>query len=146
MIREPFIFEKVDFQVFGRSTVREIDPGVPHLLISITNPDAPEAELVDSSTRLGVLRLSFWDTDDPNATINAGMSSEQARQIVALVQEYAGEFERIVCQCEAGVSRSAGVAAGLSQWLNGTADPFYAYFTPNWGCYQKVLDATEGQE
>jgi predicted protein tyrosine phosphatase len=110
MIREPFVFESCHFQVFGRSTVREVDPGVPHLLISITNPDAPEAELAVSPTRRGVLRLTFWDTDDPHATVNAGMSNQQARQIVDFVKEHAGEFTRIVCQCEAGVSRSASPA------------------------------------
>lgn len=141
MIREPFPFSTIDFQVFGRMSVSEIDPGVPHVLVSITDPGAPEAELAPSETRLAVLRLQFWDTDDPDTTLNGGITQAQAKQIVAFIQEHKEQIQRIVCQCEAGVSRSAGVASGLSYWLNGDDSPFYSYFVPNFLCRRRVLEA-----
>jgi predicted protein tyrosine phosphatase len=144
MIREPFAFDVVDFQVFGRASVGEIDPGVPHILVSITDPDAPEATLAPSESRLAVLRLQFWDTDDPDTNLNGGMTEEQGQQVVAFVAEHRPHIRRIVCQCEAGVSRSAGVAAGLSKWLNDNDDPFYSYFVPNFLCRRRILNAIEG--
>ena len=143
MIREPFPFPVVDFQVFGRASVGEIDPGVPHILVSITDPGVAEAMLAPSEARRAVLRLQFWDTDDPDTT-NGGISVAQAREIIAFVKEHRPHVRHIVCQCEAGVSRSAGIAAGLSRWLNGNDDPFYSYFAPNFLCRQRILDAIEG--
>ncbi|MGC4043106.1 MAG: hypothetical protein QM758_04815 [Armatimonas sp.] len=144
MIRDPFPFSTVDFQVFGRMSVGQIDPSVPHVLVSITDPGAPEAELAPSETRIAVLRLQFWDTDDPDTNLNGGITAAQAKEIVEFIRLHRPNIQRIVCQCEAGVSRSAGVAAGLSYWLNEDDSPFYSYFVPNFLCRRRVIEATDG--
>ena len=55
--REIIEGEKVHFQVIGRADAMRLAPSVPHVIVSITEPRAPEARYPDSPNRLGILRL-----------------------------------------------------------------------------------------
>lgn len=46
-----------------------------------------------------------------------------------------------IVHCEAGQSRSAGVAAALSKWINGEDWDYFLNpkYTPNSYCYQTIL-------
>lgn len=72
-----------------------------------------------------------------------GCSEEDADRIAAFVYAVNGKAERIICQCEAGVSRSAAVAAAIREhfFQDGASlfnDPL---FDPNPRVYRLVLDA-----
>jgi Predicted protein-tyrosine phosphatase len=133
------------FQVLGRAHVFTVVPELPHVLISITDVGAPEAALSDAATRLATLRLQFHDADQPwqDRTL---LSEEDAQRIVAFVEAHRERVSLVVCQCEAGISRSAGVAAALSKWLNGDDALFFRYFHPNRHVYRLVLEAALGSE
>ncbi len=135
------------FQVLGRASVREVVPELPHVLVSITDIENPEAELSDAPTRLATLRLQFHDADRDGAGFTL-LSEEDARGIVEFVRAHRDRIRLIVCQCEAGISRSAGCAAALSKWLNGDDEAFFRLFHPNRWVYRRVLAAAmeEGEE
>ena len=47
----------------------------------------------------------------------------------------------IVVHCEAGISRSAGVAGALSLIMNGTDEYYFKKYLPNMFVYRKILNA-----
>ena len=49
------------------------------------------------------------------------------------------KVDLIVINCEAGMSRSAGVGAALSKILNGNDTDFFRYFHPNMYIYSKLI-------
>lgn len=139
-MREPIFLSGMEFQVLGRGSAMVIAPEVPYIVISITEPESPEARLAESEQRLAVLRLQFHDTER-ESELYLPLSSEQAEQIIAFVLANRDQVQRIVCHCEAGISRSAGVAAALAKWLTGEDKPFFRHFVPNRLVYRRVLEA-----
>lgn len=128
------------FLVLGRAEVLKTTPDVPYIVVSITDYGAPEAIVAASPNQLGVLRLQFHDAD----TVQAGrvvISEEDARTITRFVQQHRAKADLIICQCEAGISRSSGVAAALSKWLNSDDAPFFRHYVPNRLVYRTVLEA-----
>jgi predicted protein tyrosine phosphatase len=69
------------------------------------------------------------------------MTEADAHTILAFVEEHLPSVETIVCQCDAGLSRSAGLAAALSRILQGDDRYFFQRFAPNERVYQKLLEA-----
>lgn len=71
------------------------------------------------------------------------ISEQQARKIARFVMRYKDSVEQIVVHCDAGISRSAGVAAAIAQYLNGNDDDFFirSPYQPNMTCYSTVLFA-----
>lgn len=108
--------------------------------ISITDNNAPEANLRFCNRRLN---LSFDDVErDDVAAMAHGLvpiSTRQAEEVVRFAQSTTGP---LVVHCEAGISRSAGVAAGLLA-LNEESDErdLYVRTVPNATCKVRVLRA-----
>lgn len=72
------------------------------------------------------------------------ITEQQARKIARFVMRYKdSRVEQIVVHCDAGISRSAGVAAAIAKYLNGNDDDFFirSPYHPNMTCYSKVLFA-----
>ncbi len=131
--------------VAGRPAMRRITPNVPYVVVSISDPGAPEAVLAESPLRLGVLRLSFFDATADDARFR-GATPEDAVRIVEFVARYREAADLIVCQCEAGLSRSPAVAAALSRWLNGHDEEFHRRYQLNLTVYRLVRRAAEEYE
>lgn len=139
----------MDFLVLGRAEAMRIAPEVPYVVISITTPGASAARLADCPHRVSVLRLQFHDCDAPqpeHPLISSEpvslISDEQARSIVHFVEEHRSTVKLIICQCDAGMSRSAAVAAALSRWLQQDDEAFFRYYLPNTLVYHSVLTMT----
>jgi predicted protein tyrosine phosphatase len=135
----------MNFLVLGRAEVAMVTPEMPYIVISVTECEAPEARLAESSYRLGVLRLKFHDIEMPQWDRTL-MSSEEASKIIAFVREHQAAARLIISQCEAGMSRSAGVAAALSKWLQEDDRPFFKHYIPNRHVYRLVLEAARESE
>lgn len=126
-----------------RSVLRELDSST--IVISIYDPNKrPEFSQKDVRTiphLCAVLSLPFWDelSDEYGC-----MSWEQADEVLLFVENYRPWVNNIVVHCEAGISRSAGVAAAISKILNGNDDYFFDYFhnrfVPNMTCYKRILE------
>ncbi len=135
----------VDFLVLGRHDIETVLPDVPYLVISVADPDRAEAALAASPLQRAVLRLRFHDKSGPRAALSGKVAMTQAvaHEILAFVREHLSEVALIVCQCEAGISRSAAIAAALSQIVQGEDGFFFAHYAPNDWIYQTLLEASE---
>lgn len=140
VLREIIPGPVMQFLVLGRAEVLRTTPEVPYIVISITDPGSPEAIIAPSTNQLGVLRLQFHDADtaQPGSVI---FSENDVQSILRFVQAYRAQTRLIICQCEAGISRSSGVAAALSKWLNHDDSPFFRHYLPNRLVYRRVLEA-----
>ncbi len=111
------------------------------IIISIGSPFEQPANIYrnsGSNVRF-ILRVLFEDEDAGPSV----MSAEQADHIRDVVNLWYGKVGRIIVQCEAGVSRSAGVAAAILKAKTGDdmsvfGNPFYK---PNMHCYRTMLNS-----
>ena len=66
---------------------------------------------------------------------------KMAKEIVDFVANFVTweNLELIVCQCDAGISRSAGIAAALAKCLNGDDKYYFKHFLPNSLVYSQII-------
>ena len=71
---------------------------------------------------------------------------DDAKKIVEFLKKYPNTD--IIVHCDAGISRSSGVAAAIMKWATGDDSPiFKSYrYCPNTWCYRKTLEALMTQE
>jgi predicted protein tyrosine phosphatase len=112
----------MEFFVYSRLALEAAEPQeVPHIIISISSAPDDLARLRPGASCRGVLRLAFADADiaSEHVTKDRLFTKEQATRIWQFVEEHRAQIQRIVVHCDAGRSRSPGVAAALSRILNG---------------------------
>lgn len=131
--------------VYSRSALDAVRPHeVPHVIISITSHPSDVARLRINDMCRGVLRLSFPDAEVPSdvhAEANL-FSQAHAAEIWTFTQRHLSEIERIIVHCDAGVSRSAAVAAALARALNDDDTEFFGgRYKPNMRVYRLLLGA-----
>lgn len=114
----------------------------PNMVYTTSPYSTPENRVTD------ILPLSFCDADRPgkdvygNETDGSDLMSDDDAQKVALFLR--GRLtDRIIVHCDAGISRSGGVAAAIAKWLlNDDSEFFYSgQYRPNMWCYRKTLTA-----
>lgn len=78
----------------------------------------------------------FDDLDD-----NRGITQMQAREIAKFVIQYQ-DIDTLIVHCDAGISRSAGIAAAISKWYFGSDDWVFDnnMYHPNMRCYNFMLE------
>lgn len=133
----------LDFVVHSRKAVESAAlPDVPHVVVSITTSPFDEARIPSSPHCLGILRLAFFDSDLPAEEDGPDglFSRDDARQIWRFVLPLREKLNCIVLHCNAGVSRSPGVAAALSNVLCGDDQAFFERYRPNQRVYLLLLD------
>ena len=67
-------------------------------------------------------------------------SDKNAQEILDFVQYNRVDIDLIVIHCEAGISRSAGVAGALSLIYNGSDEYYFKKYLPNMFVYRKILN------
>jgi len=128
----------------------------PVAIISIrSNQDGKKPKLGDTNAR-DILYMVFHDIDvasmDKRVDLNPYeeheireayhlISNLEAEQIIEFVEK--NKDIPIICQCEAGISRSAGLAAGLSVVYNSTDNWVFdsKRFIPNRHVRRVVINA-----
>lgn len=139
---------RMAFLVLGRSLIGSVIPKVPYLVISVTDPERSEANLAASPLCQAVLRQQFHDTsqtlDIPgleglSLANGTAMTAADAQAILTFAASYLDQVKLIVCQCEAGVSRSAGIAAALSRIVQGEDEFFFMHYWPNQFVYNLLI-------
>lgn len=84
------------------------------ILVSINNPD--ESLLEPQPGWSAVLHLRLHDVDVPGPGLKV-FDSDQAQQVLRFVEPYRHTAPEIVLHCQAGMSRSGGLAVFLSEYL-----------------------------
>ena len=130
---------------------------LPHekatVMISVSDPNmiydcTPYAS--DTSGVREILSLCFADANEPGPDVYGFeteesdlMSFEDGEKIVQLLKRNPGAD--ILVHCDAGISRSAGIAAALLKYFTGSDDQIFrdSYYCPNTWCYRKTLGALQ---
>lgn len=111
-----------------------------HIVISITS-SKKQVELPGHYGRLGAIFLNFDDIDYQTETENTkAITDEDVNKILKHVNRYIKNIRGIIVHCDAGISRSAGVAAALSKILHQEDDMYFRNYIPNMRVYTSILN------
>ena len=127
--------------VTSRTEIPNVIPPDGAILISITDPDSMHPRV--SKDWKAVLRQKFHDIEYCWFGNEVLFSADQAAEILDFVREY---NPRVVwANCDAGVSRSAGVAVALDKILSGVdSRNLYPYYNKH--VAQTLLEVFESRE
>lgn len=117
-------------------------------IISITNKEDPKVNFFKKANIKKILRLSFDDVEFGDK-IGQSITKEDAEKIVSFVDFCINKkVKLLIVHCTAGVSRSAGVCAGIMKALTGDDMQIFedGKYCPNMTCYSTVLGAFMCQE
>jgi len=135
------------FLITNRHAITYLKPEVDHVVISICAPGYLFPNLPENNKRLGLLQLEFVDLDRIEIARQMGqehmlMTKDQAKEILSFVNEYKDKVELIICQCDAGISRSSGAAAALSKILNNDDEWVFSStnYVPNMHVYRLLIN------
>jgi len=153
----------MNIEIESRDSIEEraIEPFPAHTaLISITDENIDFAVLGNEPEYL--LQIKFDDVSNEDLEYFIGtkpteaeklqiaekihmFSDEQTEEIAAFIKSVLGKAETLICQCEHGQSRSAGLAAAVRQFLNNDGIEIFAddRYYPNKLVYRKVFAALE---
>lgn len=114
------------------------------IAISITTPGDTDVEIknIEQTGIKSILRVKFYDSDDRD-TCYPCITYNQAKEIADFVKsKNMDDYDKIIVHCDAGQSRSAGVAAAIMKFLNGSDAEIFNNFKyyPNRTCYRRVLE------
>ena len=115
----------------------------PHIWISIQSPGDPLPKFEDNPNRLAILFLEFADIDVPRdgyKIFDEGM----ALDVLEFVEEYKNQIDVIYCQCQGGISRSAGMAEALYDISNDNNKEIIGLtFMANRKVYRTIINTYE---
>lgn len=146
-----FRYDNQSFLVLSRKQMSRFEYDKPYVVISITDPDQPQAFVPAGKGLLDTLRLQFYDITTPTIVdarnnVLSCITDEQVRQAVRFVERWREDGVLFVVHCEAGISWSAATAAAISKFLNGDDQPFFLHLHPNRLVYRKVFSALMRQD
>lgn len=130
------------FKVLNRESIQHVKARIPHIIVSISDKIENLPSIKENELCLGILRLAFYDTDNPN--YSDSFTPHLAKQILRFVKQHIKHVDLIICQCDAGISRSSGTAGALSKIINNDDTEFFKppYF-PNRLVYRTILQEFE---
>lgn len=120
--------------VESRWTIGMFEGDVPYIIISITENSEEFAKIPKRKNCKGILQLKFSDVEEDigqdiidkyKLTL---FNENHARQILNFVFENKDNVKMIVCQCDAGISRSSATAKALDKILNSNAETEYHFY------------------
>jgi len=102
--------QRIELRVLSREAAERYEPCGGEICISIGDPGVTPAQL--SPAFVAVLQLAFNDIAANPAADDVLFAPVHAGDILRFVEQWR-HVDRIVVHCNAGVSRSPGVALGL---------------------------------
>jgi predicted protein tyrosine phosphatase len=128
-----------EFVVLSREEAELYEPRGKEICISIADPDASPARV--SSRFAAVLRLNFNDVIERGEPSDILFAEDHAREIRKFLDAWP-KAERVMVHCNAGVSRSPGVALGLCD-IRGWATAALERSHPGWNRLVRSVIAAE---
>lgn len=101
-----------------------------------------EDDFLELPPYIDVFEVVFYDIR-PHCTVKEHYDRllPEAKDIAEFVKKEYQKGKDIICQCDYGISRSAGLAAAIREWLYKDGISVFAdyRYTPNQFVYNKVL-------
>ncbi|MCB9603075.1 MAG: hypothetical protein H6720_22390 [Sandaracinus sp.] len=118
-------------------------PEEAHVVISITTSADDVAVLPEAPSRVAVLRLVFPDADVAVAGISkdALFGAHHADRVWDFLEAHRDGITCVVLHCDAGMSRSPGVAAAIARVEHGDDTFFFRRYHPNMRVYRTLLES-----
>ena len=114
------------------------------VFISITSYSGVNADIKVNTTN-NIKDILFLKLNDTDLVELGGMKASQADLISNFVLKYKDNknIDELIVHCEAGRSRSAGVAAAILKYLYKDDTPIFnnPKYNPNMLCYRAVLNS-----
>lgn len=129
------------FLVLSREDAERYQPREREICVSIADPDAEPAHVSDGFA--AVLRLHFTDIIERGEPADVLFSEDHATAIREFIDAWP-DATRIVVHCNAGVSRSPGVALGLCD-IRGWATAELERSYPGWNRLVRTALAAKRQ-
>lgn len=110
---------------------------IDRAIISISSVNSDTPQFSENPTIKHILKLHFNDEEEGSVA----MTPTDARRIASFVKTCKNDVEQFVVHCDAGVSRSAGVAAAIMKYLTGDDSKIFdnQHYCPNMNCYRLTL-------
>jgi len=127
-------------KVLSREQFEEFTSDEKYIVISITDPNSEEVE--SQHDYFAMLSLSFYDLDKDTEVFPYSrfmFKDDDAHQILDFVKSFRYLVDLCVVHCEAGISRSAGVAGALAKIFNEDDKYYFDHYLPNMLVYSKIL-------
>ncbi len=128
----------MQFIILSRREIKNYKCDKPHIIISIKDPETSDIEIIKRDNCIGILRLSFHDLNRTCKDYKI-FSKRDAKEILNFAAYPPIKVDIIICQCEAGISRSAGVAGALSKIINGDDKAIFRQYLPNMLVYRTIM-------
>ena len=109
-------------------------------IISVTDVGSPLNTFYPADWLIDILELQFEDVEFGGLNC---ITKEHAKEIAGFVLNMHRKTERFIVHCEFGQSRSAGIAAAISEYVKGNDSGILRNrkYNPNRACYDYVLAA-----
>ncbi len=132
-------------QVYSRGAIEALEPPTePYAIISISTfpSDAANVLLPEGEAKMGFTKLVFADLDRPDPEKAVGMFDDrQAFTVWRLVEKMVAEgVDLLLIHCDAGGSRSPGMAAAIAKILNDDDSEWFKTKTPNMHVYRTMMN------
>lgn len=132
----------MNVSICSKSAIYKImEKGIPKNTAIISFSDTVD-DYIEFPDGTDVLQIAFYDVR-PHTVVKEHYSKilPEAGEIARYIFQKKKEGKNIICQCDYGISRSAGCAAAILQrWGNNGIRIFADYrYTPNQFVYNKVL-------
>ena len=143
----------MNFRVLSEDEAEQYQESRDHIFISICSPHSEYIKLPKNENRKGSLFMNFHDLDHlPEADkVCLGVGKPyrlftvvHAELVWSLVDEHK-DVDTIICNCEAGISRSAGVIAGIKAGMGLDDSDIYREYLPNSLVYRTLLEHRQGK-
>ena len=132
-------------KVMSRAQIEEFSRGANHAVVAVVSLSDSDKESphLENNPMNGIVykcRLHFDDVDEGG---HHCITIDDAYQIVTFINNIKDTADMLIVHCEAGISRSPGVAAAIMKFLNDDDTPIFDShsYRPNMTCYRKVLRA-----
>lgn len=134
----------MNIKVFNRKSFENYKTDEVHIAISITDPKSKSVKLINrKNSLLDILELQFHDLDKNTSNTKYDkflFTDHDAKKILDFVIKYEHLVETFLIHCEAGISRSAGIAGALSMIYNNDDRKYFQSYLPNMLVYRTILE------
>jgi predicted protein tyrosine phosphatase len=133
-------------KVLSRQNIEKFITDLPHIVISVRDPESKVPILPNNPNRFAILDLDFNDIDGKQIPGFKTFSEEDAASILKVVGLTFPYINLILVNCEAGISRSAGIGAALSKLCGLSDEEFFnprGPYRPNRWVYRTILDQAQ---